>query len=298
MLPTPRPSLLTGIHLTCVAVVLFGLLDSSSRFIAATIPVLVALWVRYVTQVVMTVALLRRKTGQWLPASQNLPWQIVRACAYILSSAFAFISLRYIKVAEFTAIAMISPVVVSVLAIVVLREKLPLIRWLLLAAALTGALLIIRPGGMNFQWVLLLPLVQVAGNVFYLLVTAHLARYDEPLVSHLYTGLIGLAIVSAILPFVWTDFSADWTLWAALLGGALAASTGHLLLAQAYRHAPATILMPYLYVQVAVAVLLGWLFFGNVPDRLSSIGIVTIVASGVAGALLSWLRPIKPATTA
>lgn len=271
-----------------MAVVLFALLDASSRYVAVAVPVLVALWVRFLLQTGMTLLLLKRNTGTWLPHAQNLPWQIARACAYVLSGSLSFVSLRYINVGEFTAIAMIAPVVVSVLAIVVLHERLPMLRWLLLGIALSGAVLIIRPGSMAFRWVMLLPLAQVAANVFYLLITAHLARYDAPLTTHLYTGLVGLLTISALLPWTWQPFSAPWPMWLALVGGALAASVGHLLLAHAYRFAPSTVLMPYLYGQVAMAVLFGWLFFGDIPDLPSSIGIAMIVASGISGALLSW----------
>ncbi|WP_162846538.1 DMT family transporter [Corticibacter populi] len=285
-------SALTGISLVLSAVLFFALLDSSSRYVSGVIPLLVALWVRYAIQTAMTLLMIRRQHPYWLPSSQNWPWQVARACCYILTSGFAFLGLRYIKVAEFTAIASIAPIIVSVLALWVLHEKLPPIRWVLLGLALAGTLVIIRPGGMAFEWVLLLPLAQVAANVLFLLITAHLSRYDDTLTTHLYTGLIGLVVVSVVLPFFWQHLAGiHWTHWLALAGGGLAASIGHMLLAQAYRHAPATVLMPYLYAQIGFAVLLGWLFFGTIPDTLSTLGILMIAASGLAGALMNWRKP-------
>lgn len=273
-----------------MAVVLFGLLDISVRFITVTIPVLVALWVRYALQTVTTLMLVRQRSGRWWPRSQNLPWQIARGLAFVLSSAFSYISLRYVTVAEFTAIVLMSPVLVSVLAMLILRERLPPVRWLLLGGTLSGALLIIHPGEMDFEWTLLWPLLQVVANVFYLLVTAHLARFDGPLTSHAHAGVVGWVLMSLALPWFWVHVEASWVHWAALVAGALAGSTGHLLLTSAYKYAPSSVLMPYLYVHIAVAALLGWLFFGTIPSLQSSLGIALIGACGVIGALLNWRK--------
>lgn len=291
--PASTPSLLKGIALVCASVMLFGLLDVSVGFITATIPILAALWVRYALQLVTMLLLVRRRSGRWWPRSQNVPWQVARGVSFMLSNAFSYISLRYVSVAEFTAIVLMAPVLVSVLAMLILRERLEPIRWLLLAGTFTGAMLIIHPGDMEFEWVLLWPLLQVLVNVFYLLVTAHVARYDGPLTSQAHSGAVGLLVVSLILPWAWQSVDADWVHWAALAGGALAGTLGHLLLTGAYKYAPSTVLMPYLYVQIAVAALLGWLFFGTIPGLLSSLGIGLIALCGVGGAVLSWRSPSK-----
>lgn len=285
-------SAITGILLTCLAVVFFGFLDSSVRYVAATVPVLMALWIRYAIHTALTLGMLRKKTGQWLPRSHNWPWQIVRACCFVMSNAFAFLSLRYIMIAEFTAIALIAPVIVSVLAMLVLHEKLSLARWLLLGLALAGAMVIVRPSNVGMGWFMLFPILQVASNVVYLLVTAHVAQYDEPLTTHLYTGALGLVLASCVLPFFWQMPDFHWSVWAAMIAGGACGTIGHLMLIHAYRFASSTVLMPYLYVQVAVATLLGWLLFNNIPDQVSFFGIAMIIGSGVGGAILT-LRPRK-----
>jgi drug/metabolite transporter (DMT)-like permease len=61
---------------------------------------------------------------------------------------------------------------------------------------------------------------------------------------------------------------------------------GHLMLIRAFMHAPAPVLMPYIYTQIAFSMLLGWLVFAHVPDTLAWVGIGVIAVSGVANALL------------
>lgn len=290
------PPLLIGVGLCAAATCFFSLLDASIRQVSAVIPLALAMWVRYIIQSGFTLALVRQHKKQWMPRSQNLGWQVARAVCFIGTSAFAYLSLRYMKLAEFTAIVLLSPVIVSAVAVGMLHEKLPPIRIALLAIALGGALLITKPGGMTFGWVLLLPMGQVVANVAFLLITAHLSHYDDSLTTHLYTGLFCLLLASLALPFFWPDGPLDygWQNWLLLAAGAMCGSLGHLLLLHAYRFAPSTMLMPYLYLQIAFATLWGWLFFSNMPDALSMLGISLIAISGVTGAVLSWRKRAVP----
>ena len=56
---------------------------------------------------------------------------------------------------------------------------------------------------------------------------------------------------------------------------------------KAYEHAPASLLMPYMYTQIGFALLGGWLAFGNIPDNTSLLGIALITVCGVAGGALT-----------
>ena len=68
----------------------------------------------------------------------------------------------------------------------------------------------------------------------------------------------------------------------------LMGTVGHFLLILAYQRAPAATLTPYLYAQIAFAMLGGWLVFSHVPDELRrSLGIVMIAVCGAAGAWLT-----------
>ncbi|MCY1217076.1 hypothetical protein D9M72_289760 [compost metagenome] len=64
---------------------------------------------------------------------------------------------------------------------------------------------------------------------------------------------------------------------------ALAGTAGHLFLVLAYARAPVSLLTPYLYLQIAFAMLGGWLAFAYLPDAWSVLGVALIAASGVGG---------------
>ena len=88
-------------------------------------------------------------------------------------------------------------------------------RWALVAGGFVGTLVIIRPGGEAFNWASLLPLGLVATNAWFQVLTSKLARTEDPMTMHLYTGWVGTLIASFALPFVWTALPV-WWLWACL----------------------------------------------------------------------------------
>jgi drug/metabolite transporter (DMT)-like permease len=75
-------------------------------------------------------------------------------------------------------------------------------------------------------------------------------------------------------------------------------TVGHFMLILAFQRAPASTLTPYLYAQIAFAMLGGWLVFSHVPDVVSLVGMGMIAACGAAGAWLTVRErrvPIEPA---
>jgi drug/metabolite transporter (DMT)-like permease len=204
----------------------------------------------------------------------------------ITSSLLAFVSLRYMPVGEFTAIVMITPLVITVLAATMLKERVSPLRWLLVAGGFLGTLIIIRPGAASFGWTSLMPLALVASNSWFQVLTSKLARTEDPVTMHLYTGWTGTLLASLALPYVWVTLDDPWA-WACLCLMGVAATVGHFMLILAYYRAPAATLTPFLYTQIGFAMLGGFLVFSHVPDHLSLAGIGMIAVCGAAGAWLT-----------
>jgi drug/metabolite transporter (DMT)-like permease len=201
------------------------------------------------------------------------------------SSVVAYLALRHVPVGEFTAIMMLVPLAVTLLAALMLREPVSALTWALVIGGLAGAMIVIRPKGSDFHGAMLLPLLLVLVNAAYQILTSRMVRTEDPGTMHFYTGLLGLACCSLLLPWGWAPM-ADWTLWA--LAGLLGVfgSVGHYLLIQAYHHAPASRLTPYLYAQIAFATLAGWVVFGYAPDVWTVVGIALIALCGWLGVRL------------
>ena len=281
-----RASALTGIALLVAALACFAVLDTTTKFVSLSVPLLMALWFRYAFQAIATTVAVLPRRGWSLLRTAHPKFQCLRGVLLLTTSVLAFYSLKYMPVGEFTAIVMIAPLAITLLAATVLKEQVSPLRWLLVAGGFAGTLVIIRPGSDAFNWASLLPLGLVASNAWFQVLTSKLARTEDPVTMHLYTGWVGTLIASMALPFVWTHLPA-WWLWLALCFMGLMATVGHFMLILAYQRAPAATLTPFLYAQIAFAMLGGWLVFSHVPDNGSLAGIAMIAVCGAAGAWLT-----------
>ncbi len=277
---------MAGVALAVGAVACFGALDTTTKFVTVSVPLLMALWCRYAFQSVLTTVSVLPRRGMAVLRTRNPRFQWLRGVLLLTSSLLAFASLKYMPVGEFTAIMMIAPLAVTLLAATLLKEYVSPLRWILVIGGFAGTLVIIRPGGDTFQWASLLPLGLVVTNAWFQVLTSKMARTEDPVTMHFYTGWVGTLLTSLALPFVWTQLP-HWWLWAALCFMGAMGAIGHFLLILAYQRAPAATLTPYLYAQIAFAMLGGWLVFSHVPDGWSLVGIATIAVCGAGGAWLT-----------
>lgn len=280
------PNALAGIGLLVLAVACFAVLDTTTKVVSVSVPVVMALWFRYAFQAMATTVTMLPVRGRTMLRTAHPKFQCLRGVLLLTSSALAFFSLKYMPVGEFTAVVMITPLVITLLAALTLGERVSALRWTLVAGGFAGTLVIIRPGGDAFNWALLLPLGLVASNAWFQILTSRLVKTEDPVTMQFYTGWVGTLIASAALPFFWTELDST-ALWAGLVFMGVMASIGHFIMILAYARAPASTLTPFLYAQIGFAMLGGWLVFSHVPDQWSMLGMAMIAACGAAGAWLT-----------
>ena len=284
---TSAPKILVGIALAIAATACFACLDTATRFVTlAGVPMIMALWVRYGFQALSTTALTRRQWSKGIWRTQHPKYHLLRGLLLMGSSLLVFMCLKHMPVGEFTAIAMITPLLVTVIAARLFKEPISPLRWILLAAGFGGTMMIIRPGSDAFNWGLLFSLGSVATNTGFQLLTSRLARTEDPMTMQLYTGWTGFAVTTVLLPMAWTPEVA-WHVHFALAVMGIMATLGHWLFILAFARTPATVLAPYMYGQIGFAMLGGWLLFSHIPDDWSLRGIGLIAVSGCVGAWLT-----------
>jgi drug/metabolite transporter (DMT)-like permease len=288
---------LAGIGLVVLAVACFAVLDTTAKLSTTAVPILMGVWFRYAFQAVATTLVLLPRYGVAVLRTEHPRYQLLRGSLLLVSSTLAFLSLRYMPLAEFTSIVLIAPLVVTLFAATVLKEEVSPLRWALVAGGFVGTLVILRPGGTVFSWAILLPLGLVVSNAWFQVLTSRLARTEKPLTMHFYSGWVGTLIASVALPFAWAPLP-GWHWWAILCLMGFMGTAGHLFLILAYQRAPASTLTPYLYGQIGFAMLTGWVMFSQVPDLASLVGMALIAVCGAAGAWLTVRErkePIEPA---
>jgi drug/metabolite transporter (DMT)-like permease len=280
-----RQSLL-GIAFTVLAAACFAVLDTTVQYLSGFVPLLMALWWRYTFQTVVAAALLAPQRGLRMVRTQRPGLHVWRGLLLMVSTGFAFASLKVMPVSEFTAVVMITPLAITLIAATALKQHVSALRWALVIVSFIATMLIIRPFGNGFHITLLLPLGCVVGNAAFQLLTSRMTRTEDIMSMQLSTGLVGMLLASITLPFVFVWLT-DWTLWALLILMGVSSSVGHLLLIKAFQKAPPATLMPYQYSQIAFALLGGWLVFRYVPDQWSMLGMAVIALCGALGAWLT-----------
>jgi drug/metabolite transporter (DMT)-like permease len=282
---------LFGIALVVAAASCFATMDTTVRFLGAFFSIAVVLWTRYALHALaMSVWIMLSPDKTFRTA--NPMFQIARGALLAFSSSMAFAALRYMPVAEFTAIIMLTPLAATLLARVWLHERVSRLRWLLVAGGFIGALIVIRPGSGLIGWAALLPLAAAVSNAGFQILTSRYAPHENPHTTNFYTGATGMAIATPILLAsggrILEDLSAAPSLHLGALATVAALGTaGHLLLIMALGKAPAATLMPFQYAQIAVAAVAGYVVFGVVPDGWGWLGMAVIAVCGAAAAWLN-----------
>lgn len=270
-----------GILLFLATICSFATMEAIVKWLAQSYPVPMITWVRYLVQVLLMLALYWPRIGMRLFATTRPGMQLLRGAVLGLSSLLFFTGLAGIPLAEATAISSMTPILVTVLAVRLLGERAPRGTMLALAASFTGVLLIVRPGSAVFTWSALLPLASAFCYAGYQLMTRRLAGVDDGDATLFLGALVATMLLSLFVPFYWSAPRSLGDLGLLVAIGAIG-GLGHLTLVKALEAAPATLLAPFGYMHLVVALGLGLLVFGSFPDGIALAGIGLIVASGVA----------------
>lgn len=267
-----------GIVLILLAILVFTLMDALAKSLIARHATLQVVWARYTGQTVL-VALLLFRVGFGHLRAQH-PWlQLWRSLFQFGASFFFFASLNDIGLAEATAIADLNPVLITLGAVLFLGERIGVRRAIGIAAALAGAMLIIKPGSSVFSVAALLPLGCGICFAGYALITRAVGARETVWTSLAYTALFGTIVTSASLPWVWQ--TPDWSDVPGFLVIGVMGAVAQLCLIRSYALAEATVVAPFSYLGLICAMVWGWLFFGQLPDAWSMLGALVIVGAGL-----------------
>jgi drug/metabolite transporter (DMT)-like permease len=288
-----------GILLAVAAVSCFSVLDSLAKHLTQSYPLPMVIWARYFVHVVIMLALLWPRMGWRLVASQRPGLQILRGVILGLSTLFFVSGLTMIPLAEASAITMVAPILLTLLARRFLRERAPPGTWWALMVSFAGVLLIVRPGGQVFGIAALLPLATAFCFASYQLLTRKLAGVDDGLATLFIGALVATVLASLFVPWHWA-LPRNWADAGLFLAMGAVGAFSHLLLVRAFERAPASLLAPFIYLQIVAALTLGWLAFGNFPDLVALAGMGLIALTGVTMALRGSgpLRPERQAPVA
>lgn len=230
-------------------------------------------------------AMLTKRGERWRDLYKlQHPWLVHLRCATsITSTACVMFAFTHIAFADVYAIGFTTPLFVTLLSVLVLREHVALHRWVLLLISFLGVLLVIRPGMRALE----------TGH-YVMMIAAFLGAVTTTVLRHVASrerkvSLVGLqvlysGIVNGILMLPYFVMPTIEQLLA-LLGIGLLGGMGGLLLIQASKQTPANLIAPVQYSQLIWAILFGALFFGEYPDIIAIGGMLVVVGAGLLNVL-------------
>jgi drug/metabolite transporter (DMT)-like permease len=275
-----RASRLTGIALMCGAVACFAFLDTTAKYLNLYMSTLLVVWARYTGAFLFPFIVSNPWTRPGLVRTTRPVLQIVRSMLLLGSTIGNFVALRYLQLDEALAIVFSTPFFVAALSGPMLGEWVRWRRWTAIAVGFVGVLVVTRPGTGGFQPAALLSLGAAFCYALYSLTTRILARTDSNETTLFYSNLVGALAMAPVVPFVWVT-PADPLVIALMVATGAMGSFGHYLLIAAHRLAPAAVLSPFIYTEIVLVIALGYLVFGDVPNRWTLTGAAIVVASGL-----------------
>ncbi len=271
---------LKGILCMCTGVLCLAIGDAIAKWLGEVHSPLQIIFFRTLVSLPLIAVLAHFGGGLAKLRTRRPGVHLVRGLIYTGTMFFFVLGLTLLPLAEATAIAFVAPLFVTLLSVPLLGER---IDPPVLAASLlgfVGVLVVVRPGGDAFQ-----PgaLALLAAAVFYALMMITARRYGAR--EHLwamvfYMTLVPLLLTAVALPWVWQT-PHPWH-WLGFLGAGIIGVGATAFITLAFRFAPAAIAAPFDYTAMLWAVILGWWFWGEMPDLWVFVGSTLIIGSGLA----------------
>src|SRR4051812_38327317 len=202
-------SLRRALPLVLLAGLFFSTLHATAKYLVRDHTLFVVVWARYAGQMVVTTPIAWHRGGPGFWRTHHLRVQLVRSLFLIVATSCFFGALRFLPLAEGSAISFLAPMFAIVLSMPVLGEKPTRARWLSAIGGFGGILILVRPGSAVFHPATGLLVLAAISNALYQLLTRRLPG-DSPHTTLFYSALVGTIGLTLMLPFA--DFPTSFTL--------------------------------------------------------------------------------------
>lgn len=218
--------------------------------------------------------------GPGLLRSANPKLQITRGVLAVGSATIFVFAIGFVPLADAVAVTFVAPFMVTVLGALVLKEHVGRRRWIAVAVGFLGTMIVIRPGLGVFHPAMLLIIVAAAFFALRQILSRVLSGADTTSTTIAYTAITSSVLLTLPLPFVWQmpDLSTEVPL---LIGVAVLAAGGEVLVIKSLELAQAVVLAPVHYTLLIWGTIYGFFVFGQLPDIWTLLGAAVIMATGI-----------------
>lgn len=217
------------------------------------------------------------REGSGLFATPRWKLHVARGALGTLAMMSGFYAVTHLPLAEATALGFTRPLFMVLLAALVLGEMVRARRWSATAIGFLGVLIMLRPGAGVIEFAALVALFGALCAATVGILIKQLVESERPAVVLAWLGLVGTVLTGLPAAFVW-QWPTLSEIGLMLVMGTLG-TVSQLCLMRGYRLADASFLAPFDYARLPFAAALGFLFFGELPDRFAVLGAAIIAAS-------------------
>lgn len=276
-----QKTVLIGVASTVLAYLMFSLQDASVKWLVADIPVVQILFVRSVTILTICLAIGRGEVVVQAVNSPVLKPMFLRALLLLAAWLSYYNASKYLGLAELTTLYYAAPILITILAVPVLKEDVPPVRWMAVVIGFVGVIVAtdLIGTGMRISWPVWLAL-QAA--VFWAISTVLLRKTsltERTIVQMTLSNAMLAAFTGFALFFCWMPVSPSQFALTCLTG--VFAALGQYAMFEGMRRAPVSILAPFEYTSLVWAFILGFLIWGDMPRHNVFLGAGLIIAAGV-----------------
>ena len=275
---------LKGIILSLAAFSLWACGDALVKYLGHRESIYaLAFWTEIVIIAILLIVGVSGKMGTLRHAILNphLKWYVLRGAlvfVQFMSGMYCFI---HMELAKAYTLIFTAPLLTALLAFVLMKEAVGMVKSLAIALGFAGVLVVLRPGLIPLDISSVMALVSALTFALSNLTASHAGRKEggSALGLVLVTELVVLA---ATIPLYFAHFSqptAPDLLWITVIG--TIGIIGFFCLTHAFTCAPAAVVAPFHYIQMLWALIFGYVFFGETPDRFTGLGAAVIIASGL-----------------
>jgi drug/metabolite transporter (DMT)-like permease len=274
----PRSVALAGIGLMLVGIFFFALNDALGKWLISTYSLGQLLLVRSAAALVLLAPFIWREGAKPFREAPRQLIQWMRPIFSTLELGCFYWALAYMPLADVMTFYLASPIYVTAVSPFLLGEHVGWRRWAAVIAGFVGVMIALNPSAQSFTPA---AMVAIAGSVSFsvLMILTRQVRgtSDTVLVT---TQMVGALIAGAVLaPFTWVPLT--WSDSALLVVLGAVATAAHFCVNRSLKLAPASLVVPYQYTTIVWAIILGYLFFGDIPRTAMLAGAAIIIAAGI-----------------
>lgn len=267
-----------GVVLMCASTVGFAIMHACVRFVSADLPPFQIAFFRNLFGLAFLLPLLIG-AGFAQMRTKRLGLHALRGLINIVAMLMFFTALSITPLAKVTALSFTAPIFAAVLSVVFLGERFRLYRWVAILVGFLGMLIILRPGFVALEFGALLAAGSAALWAVAMILIKMLSRTESSVAIVAWMGIFLCAFSIGPALWVWQTPTLTNLAWLAFIG--FSGSIAQVCLSQSFKEADPTAVLPFDFLKLIWATLLGIWLFGEFPDVLTVVGAMVIFSAGL-----------------